>query len=298
MLKYEDFLNEGRGISDIIKQYTKIINDYHATDGLEKIQLDFDYEQLPLIDLRVIFKKSDRNNGNFILDSSEIINSKLHDVVINIEYKNTEDIIGLISHELNHINEYYKIQIKILTTNINIRPTWIDIKLSYSSLNITNDHSYYYFIYLLYLSLDTEMNARISQVYNYLLSFNITDEDQLFEKLKQHQNWKYVDMLNNFNYDEFIKHNIDVIGLNGIIKITNQLIDKFKDKNLNKRTKLLHFVDKNITNLNDLVNFYKNFHDYFISKTKTHMSKFKYIINEVIEDINGNRPFNEANRIT
>ena len=42
-------LFEGRGISDIIKQYSGIIYDYFL-EGNSQLLLDFDYIQLPLID--------------------------------------------------------------------------------------------------------------------------------------------------------------------------------------------------------------------------------------------------------
>ena len=197
---------------------------------------------------------------------------------------------------MNHVNEYYNIQLNISNTNIKIKHTWIDIKLSYKELNISKDDTYYQFIYLLYLSLDTEMNSRIPQIYQYLLDFNIKDESVLFEKLKEHKNWEYVNMLNNFDYDNFIEKNINSIGLEGLIKITNDLITKFKNKGLNKRTKLLNFVDEPVLDINSLTSFYKNFSEYFKTKTSKHISKFKYIIKEVIEELNGNRPFNEAQR--
>lgn len=39
-----------------------------------------------------------------------------------------------------------------------------------------------------------------------------------------------------------------------------------------------------------------NFSKYFKRKTNKHVEKMNYIIYEVIEDLNNNRPFNEANR--
>ena len=104
-------------------------------------------------------------------------------------------------------------------------------------------------------------------------------------------------MLNNFNYIDFIEKNINIIGIEGLIKLTNDLIYEFKNKDLNKRTKLLKFVDKSITNKKDLIDFYKNFSNYFKKKNLKHIEKFKYIIKEVIEDINGNRPYNESQRL-
>jgi hypothetical protein len=296
--KFDKFkMFEGRGISDIIKQYSNIIYDYFS-DGEDKILLDFDYEQLPLIDLRIIFTKSDINNGTYDLDNSFFDSGKLHQLLISIKYNNIDKnfILGLINHELNHINEYYNIHNKMNKMNIKIKPTWIDIQLSYKSLNISNSSPYYKFIYLLYLSLDTEMNARITQVYEYLLSFNSTNFDYLYTKLKEHQNWKYLEMLNNFDYENFVDENIELIELTGLLKITNDLIEKFKDKDLNKRTKSLSFIKDSVSDIINLYNFYDNFSKYFKKKCVKHITHMEYIIKEVIEELNGNRPFNEALR--
>jgi len=180
---------------------------------------------------------------------------------------------------------------------ITITPTHIDIKISYEKLNIKKDDYFYInFIYLLYLSLDTEMNARISQVYEYLYDFRIIDENILLDKLKEHKNWEYLELLANFNYDLFVDENIKNIELSGLLKITNDLIDNFSNKEVNKRTKLLNFIPNEVNNLDDIKLFYKNFSIYFKKKSELHLEKFKYLIKEVIEDLNGNRPYNELYR--
>ena len=261
--------------------------------------LDFDYEPLPLIDLRIVFTETKILHGDYELNNSFFENEKLHNIQIEINYnkKDKDIIVGLISHELNHINEYYKIHLKMLRTNVKIKPTWIDIQLAFKDLNISKEHNYYSFIYLLYLSLDTEMNARISQVYDYLLSFNILDESILFDKLKKHKNWAFVELLRNFDYKKFVDINLNNIGLSGLLTITNDLIFKFKNKDLNKRTKLLKFISDDVHNVQELYSFYENFSEYFSIKTIKHIEHFKYLIKEVIEDLNQNRPYNESCRV-
>lgn len=299
MKNFQKYINEGRGISDIIKEYSDFIYSLFK-DGELKIQLDLDYNQLPLNDLRIEFNYSTKYYGKTDPTYSQLINNKLHDVniYINIDKNNinSSKIKGLIAHELTHIKEFYEIQKKMELTKIKIIPTHLNIKLAYNSLDIDRESKYYYFIYLLYLSLDTEMNARIAQVYHYLYDFKITDKNILLNKLKEHKNWEYLEMLNNFNHIDFIKNNISEIGLESLIKITNDLVEKFKNKNLNKNTKLLNFITE-ITNEEELYDFYKNFSDYFKQKSSKHISKFKYLIDEVVEDLKGNRPYNECSRI-
>ena len=132
-------------------------------------------------------------------------------------------------------------------------------------------------------------------VYHYLYDFKVVDKNILLNKLKLHKNWEYLEMLKYFDDKIFIDNNIKEIGLCGLINITNKLVDKFKDKELNKNTKLLNFI-KNVNTFEDINEFYNNFSIYFKKKSEKHLKKFEYIITEVIEDLNGNRPFNEDYR--
>lgn len=293
---FNDFIKEGRGISDNIKEYSKFIYSLFE-EGTYKNQMDLDYESFPLMDLRVEFVLSDKYYGNFDPTQSNVVNNKIYNIYIILEIDKTNInksiILGLITHELTHVKEYFEIHKKIQKTGISIKPTYIDIRIVYKSVDVDPNSEYYKFIYLIYLSLDTEMNSRISQVYHYLYDFGINDKDILLDKLKLHKNWGYLEMLEKFDYDNFIDVNIKEMGESGLLKITNELIDKFKDKILNKRTKSLNFIDNPTRNLNDLYDFYKNWNIYFNKKSKKHRDKFLYLISEIIEDLNGNRPFNE-----
>jgi hypothetical protein len=169
--------------------------------------------------------------------------------------------------------------------NINIKP--YNIKVT------DNDNL---LIHLLYLSLDTEMNARISQVYEYLYDSRETNPDKLLDILKRHENWNIVMMLSEFNYKKFVDDVIDDIGLLGLIGLTNDLTDRFLELHLNKEVKLLNFLNK-VYNYDDLIILYSKFTEYFKNKCEKHILKYEYLIKEVIEDLNGNRPFNEDYRI-
>ena len=140
------------------------------------------------------------------------------------------------------------------------------------------------------------MNARVSQVYQYLYDFKSIDENFLFEKLKEHKNWGYAQMLDNFDSVEFVNECIDKMGLFGFLHITNKLIQSFKDYKLENRAKILPSRDTELKTIDDLYKYYMDFSLYFKNKVKKHIEKLKYIIKEVIEDINGNRPYTEMYR--
>ena len=299
MLKFEKF-KEGRGISDLIKEYSLYLYNEFRNSNYD-IQINFDNEGLPLIDMRVEFVLSDRFYAYYTPEFAKIENAKLYYIFIKIEIDKSDiskhKIIGLLSHELTHVNEYYNIHKRMIDTGIKIEPTYIDIRSSYKKLGIKETDYYYDFIYLLYLSLDTEMNGRISQVYQYLYDFKSIDENYLFVKLKEHKNWEYVEMLSNFDSKKFIDLCINRIGIKKLIEITNNLIKFSLDKNLNKRVKNFPNISKdNIVNLDGLYNFYEKFNLYFKYKSKYHIGRFGYIIKEVIEDLRGNRPYNEMCR--
>lgn len=287
---------EGRCISNIIKEYTELIFSYYNGED-NKIQLDLDYIDLPLMDLRIVFTISDKYYGYYDPTYSNLEDNKLFNIIIYIEIdKNNiinHKIKGIITHELTHIKEYYEIFKRMSELNIKITPTYIKIK---NIVNDIDDINFKNFLYLIYLSYDTEMNARISQVYHYLYDFNIKDKNILFDKLKEHENWKYLILLNDFNHVQFVDEYVNKIGIEGLLRITNELIDKFLDKELNKDTKLLKFIGTHVNNIDDLYLFYKKWSEYFKIKSDKHLRKFKSLIDEVIEDLNGNRPFNENYR--
>ena len=293
--KYIEFLSEGKGISNIIKVYSTFIYDKYL-DQKSNIQLDLDYEQLPLMDLRIIFKKTNRNYGVFIPINSKLLNNKLYDIEIYIEYidiNNKSEIIGLIIHELTHIMEFYQIMIKNNKDHINIRHHHIDIKIAYKKLGIPQSNVYYEFVNLLYLSLDTEINARTSQVYDYLKSFNSTDYDFLLDKLFKNKVYIYSNTLSNFDYNSFIDNCINRLGLESLLIITNKLTENLSEIKNNKNKVFFTFL-REVKIKQDLINYYKGFNDYFLIKVNKQKDKYKSIIKEVIKDISDPNTYKES----
>ena len=293
--KYIEFLSEGKGISNIIKVYSTFIYDKYL-DQKSNIQLDLDYEQLPLMDLRMMFKKSDRYYGLFNPNRSIIKDNKLYDIEIYIEYidiNNKSEIIGLIIHELTHIMEFYQIMIKNNKDHINIRHHHIDIKIAYKKLGIPQSNVYYEFVNLLYLSLDTEINARTSQVYDYLKSFNSTDYDFLLDKLFKNKVYIYSNTLSNFNYNSFIDNCINRLGLESLLFVTNKLTENLSEIKNNKNKVFFTFL-REVKIKQDLINYYKGFNDYFLIKVNKQKDKYKSIIKEVIKDISDPNTYKES----
>jgi hypothetical protein len=70
------------------------------------------------------------------------------------------------------------------------------------------------------------MNSRVAQVYDYLYNLKIKDEDQLFDELKKHKNYNFLELLNNFDSNIFIYNMIEYVGLESFIEISQTFIDK------------------------------------------------------------------------
>lgn len=282
-------------MSDIIKPYAELILGC-IKEGNTEIQLDLDYESLPLMDLRVPVTLSDHYHGLFDPRYSTIKEGRLYNVFLRLTLNENDlsdsKILGIISHELTHAKEYFEIQKKNLHMTVKIHPVHVDVKI------INQDHigkfpSFSSFRNLVYLSLDDEMNARIAQIYHYLYEFGIRDASVLTKKVRLHDSWEYVMMLQSFDSEEFVRNNLELVGIGGFLSITNSIIEKFVDMDLNVRSKMLKFVHEPMNTCEDLYRFYGRWEEYFRRKADLHVEKFDHLISEVIEDLNGNRPFNE-----
>ncbi len=308
-------MNEGRGVNNIVKdmvdyvydEYLEKIKQICVDDGVE-IVFDLD-ENIKLKNFCVFIKSGNGNSGlnepqySFFDESFEFLN----DAKITIIYKDVTKIKELLSHEFNHLVEYYfynkkinKIDIKnrnsdkLNISGLSINLSWIDISFVRKELlKINKSESFERFLYLVYLSLDGEMNSRISQVYHYLYDTKIVDEDLLFDKIRQHENWNYYLSLKNFDFQVMCNKTIDEIGEKLFIEMTKTFREKLEDRNVLKKVYLLKNIPDVIEDIDDVLMFYKTWANLFDKKSEKHLEKFKYIIKEVVEDLKGNRPYNE-----
>jgi len=309
---------EGRGISDIIKSYSTYLYDNYV-EGNSEYELDLDdYQELPLTSLKISIKKGNILKG--LHTPGEIIkkdnNYFITNSIISFIYNDIKSLKGLIAHELTHIKEYYEIMKQIDTLGIKITPIYIKIRNVYNDIKDMNTDYYNNFLYLIYLSLSTEMNSRVAQVYDFLYDFDIKDENELFNKLKQHKNFDFLELLKIFNSIDFVNNMINLVGIETFINITQIFIDKLnsefnkpiEETTDDKKKKFLikqnikekyyfNFLDKKVDNKDDLIYIYNNFQKYFQIKSKNHTEHFKYIIKEVIEDLNESNTFHTYCRL-
>ena len=293
-LKFENFLNEGKGISDINKIYTDYFVEYYKQLGYGEYTIeDSDDQRLPLKNCLLIIKNGD-THALFDPIYSELKKEGdeyyLYNVVFNIETKN-EDIYllkELISHELNHCIEYYNVskwneENEIKDKVFEIKPKHLAIKKSINEIKIEKDNPFSLFKYLIYLSLDSEYNARVSQIYQFLKSFNTKNKELLKEKIKDSKSYIAYMMLNDFKSDEFVQECIDKIGLTGIIIITRELNKQLENNNINKLISF-NFISDTTIDYKDLINYYNKWEKLFKFKNKKHIENLYRMIDVVIDE--------------
>lgn len=280
---FEEF-NESRGINDWIKAYSVFIYENTLAIKSNQLQIDIITNDINIIDLQIELIRSNKNHGLFNPNNSKIINNELHFSKIVVEYKidDRNTIIDILNHELIHLYEYYMINMKISNFLYHKSPKYLMLK-NYQKSYTKNNEEFDKFVYLIYLSLDSEMNARVAEIYNYLLSFKETNYNYLFDKLQLHKNYKYYLMLSEFDHDKFITSNLDKIGLDELLSLSNNIIDYIKS-DTNKKLFLIN-TNKKLKDLTDLKLFYKKWQNYFKNKSEKNIKKLRKMIYEVIIDI-------------
>jgi hypothetical protein len=162
------------------------------------------------------------------------------DYEIIIEVENNYDInyaISTIIHEIRHMIDF-------TDENLNAGLSSFDIDKNLRKYNIDVFNKFYI---LVYISLEHELVARNNQIYPYI-KFKNTTKDESLNILKQSFIWKALEMLSCFDYVSFV-NNFDE---NILVNITNRFIKE-----------CLYDDDTIIENKDELINFYRVWHEYF-----------------------------------
>lgn len=288
ILKYDEF-NESYGISNWIKnEAINIYNHLLSINGDENtIEDTFNIytRNYNLINLRISFLKNDKTSGLFDSRLCFIKNNDLFNAQIIIKNNDLDaKIIQIISHELTHINEFYFIN--ILNKNL---PKYFKIKNFLSSLNNNKNISedYNKFIHILYLTLDNEMNARIAELYHYLIDYDYKTHQEYYDIINLHYTGKSINFINSFNSIEFVNNCINTIGVNGLITSSLNLLNTLKNNNIVLNGSKYNFVENlKIENKDDLYKFYKKFEKMFKNKLIKHNNKINNMIKRIIIEKN------------
>lgn len=180
-------LNEGKGISDIIKNDVDIIWNLFINNSYSSHIFKFGNDNIGYRDITIIF-----NNINSYYSNIKII--KPNNIVVNIgipangkENRVKENI----SHELTHV-------IEILGLGDKDYPKYNKIKISlieFKDYSMSNAMEFITDIF--YKTLDNEVNANITQTYVYIKSDGRCTKDDALLRLKDWETYKLYDNIKN-----------------------------------------------------------------------------------------------------
>ena len=232
-MTYYDYLNEGKGISNFIKKLSTIIVGNIFKD-IKVFDIEIDISELKLINkisIEVNNITRDYNSAFFVKKNTD--DDILNNLSIKFDLPFIEDVdhyylIEIVTHELTHLYEFYNI-----VKNNKKLPLYNNIKKSLiQTIKQDNFDIFSYFRNIVYLTLDNELNARVSQTYQLLKFKNIKDKIQLFNILKTTHIWKKYKEIDNFNPKSYTSDLIEILGVN----LTCILINDFNNELKNNLT--------------------------------------------------------------
>lgn len=271
-----DLLFESRGIPNILKTISKdILKDIISSNlpfskiyhyDLEKLNADI------LIDVKSSLNKEIYATSQFGIYTP--LGKKLKNCVITIwlnkDYSEF-DLERVITHELLHIYEVYNRIIGGSKKDLQ----WRLINILHKIRGKYNNKLIKDLCYLIYLSTDQEINARVAETYSILIENKTINRDVLLNKLKLTSGWKYSEYLIDFDYK---KYDIDYNELSKfIVELNTSIKDKFNNINFN-----IYRIPNSEKECRDIL---KAWSSLFKKKGIYFQSKLSKIIDEVINDV-------------
>lgn len=262
---------EKRGIPDILKKVNKYLFEKIINNNETIIIEDIYEENIKLKNLTIILNFDENKDEIYSYCSFGIFSNKiLKNPKIVIELKNDfekSNLKKVLLHELLHIYEIYKRYLNKSNKDLQwqLNNKLLKIRDNYNDKFIKD------LIYLIYISLDQEINARIAETYSILMDLKSKNKNELQNKLKYTFAWKFMNYLNNFDYTNYnINWNLlqnFFIELNSQIK-SNQKFNIYK-------------IPNNIKDCKDILKKWKLL---FKKKSIKYNNKLEKIIDEVLID--------------
>lgn len=286
----------GRFTNKTINYYAILIkNIYDETKNVSnRISYDFGIDDnnvdFKIKNCLIIINKSNNDSGSFtpsFLKGDVDINT-ISDSEIKINYTKEENIIELAAHELLHCYEYIKLNKIIKKTEFEeikeLRKT-LSFKINKSYLNISGDtiktinNEYEKFMYVVKNTFNSEFNARITQLYGYLLNFE-SDENILNTELLRSKTMKIYNGIEEYINTNIYDRLINDLGEENLLNITNKFNYFLIENDVNK---INGYEFIKILNKEELINYYNKWCKLFKHKNNKHIDKIMNVISEVIK---------------
>ncbi len=234
------------------------LNDLNFCDTIINIDVDFN----PLKSGQPYHKKDiiyySNININDLLENKHIIDIPIRIDDINM---NMNKLISVISHEIRHIYDIY---------TINEESDMDSFVKSYYYGNLStleNNNDFKYFLFLVYLSLEHELIARNTMIWEMFIDCHCSKEE-LIKLYQESSIYDSFTKLNNFDYRDLLK-------IPDILDKVNEFIKFFG-------------VDK-CYNIEDVELFFKNWKIYFENKSKEYLDESYKVLDDVFNLINENK---------
>ena len=265
MFNFNDFsLLEKYGVPEFAKKLSgSILSDLFKNDFTSYV-LSIDEEEIEdikMVNIVILHIVGDFSS-KFKCDMNNPLDTFSLEFDIPIRIKNDYNYFyEIILHELTHLYEFYKIYKRGIEL-----PIYNKIKKGLvNTIQQDNIDPFNYFRNMVYLTLDNELNARVSQTYNYLIQTGLTD-DLLYSALKKSSSWKKMELILKFNPSVYVDDLISIIGVEFGCLLVNIFNTELMNNDINHNFKM-------VNNRNDLLNYFKIWNKKFKYKMKKHKLK-------------------------
>lgn len=283
-------------ISDVNKEYTNKIYQLFVEQGYGTYIVNFNNSRLKLMNVKITFKKNENKKCYFDDKNASLKDffgmKVLSDVYLYFGGFNIKELKANISHEINHIQEYYdKLIVRKNKSIHNI--------LNHTIQQFRNKNKYFdVFIDIIYNTTDDELNNKINEIYFYLNNLNSIRKLELQKSLNNCNVYNKIKEIENLNFEKLSYGLINKIGEKEMINLINEfnklfLLElKIQEK---RNTKTYKFLKKKIFNNNDIVDYFNIWENVIKNKFDKWHYKIDKIINQVIFDKNSNERYINVN---
>ena len=185
-------INEGKGISDVIKEDVDKIYQLFLDNSFSTHTYKFGKEKLGFRDLTIKFNHLNNYYSNIQID-------KLNNITVNIGIPTNgkeKRVKENIAHELTHVMEILGIG------SDKEYPKYIRIKLSLrESKDYPMSKAMEFLTDVFYKTLDNEVNANVAQTYIYVKSDGRCSKEQALFRLKEWETYKVYDSIKNIKLE-------------------------------------------------------------------------------------------------
>lgn len=277
-------INEGKGISDVVKDEVDNIWNLFQQNSYSTHNLTIGYDKIGFKEYEIKFVE--RNNYYSHLNVDKFRNCS---ITIGIPPNGKERRVKeVISHELTHLIEIIGLNKKDYPRYWNIKQSLMEFKPKTKAGELITR--------CIYKTLDNEVNANVAQTYVYLNNFGIMSKSNYLDKLNEYSEWiEYNNILKISK--ENIKSKVDpseiedlnnILIKNGVNTIRSFNIDNwfnFWFKTFHRKSNI--YLENSQRIIDEVVDKYKHFEGYStipndgkIMDYSPYIKKFEYFTDE------------------